>query len=91
MGFSKNISKQNMLHFTVSITNSDTILCILNVLFDRTTFTIVANIVIFVCFLVLLTVFNNKSGSGGGSTGVTPEDKDVFWVSHKNVLLFLEF
>ncbi|CAI7994339.1 Major facilitator superfamily domain-containing protein 12 [Geodia barretti] len=40
----------------------------------RTTFTIVANIIIFVCFLVLFATFKNDTNS------ISPDDKDVFWI-----------
>lgn len=38
-------------------------------------FTYLGSIVVFICFLILLTKINKSSGNS-----LTPADKDIFWV-----------
>ena len=51
-------------------------------LFSRTTFTIIANILVFACFWILLEKINNSTDT---TTHLTPADKEVFWVSSEIV------
>ena len=48
----------------------------------RTTFTIIANILVFACFWILLEKINNSTDT---TTHLTPADKEVFWVSSEIV------